>query len=339
MALIKPGNGLIDIRGTFGGTVFKRDSSGLHATAKARYIKKNRTPAQEAQNDWYCQKKLEEYAGGPPAPDKPEPERPTTMLIYQLWYIYFERQRTLLAPDNINIPEEPDPLSEAGNWITQNWDLFKMIPDLTYTLVWQILMKHWYRNMYTYGLVPSEALAAAKAATIAWAEAQISVPSMAPYFLPWLGYAGLIACALLHDFFEKKTVNHLFQPGESIARLNGQTYWARLVGRPGPKTYDFALGPSIGPLLFRQTYTPAREDDLDYDFDWTQLFQETKERPVWWDIYSWKDIAVRFRLDTYAIGPSLYRASAGGAVAYYYNVPVGWIFSGNPFDFINEIYP
>jgi len=39
MALIKVGNGVIDIRGSLGGTYFTRDKTGLHCTAKPRRVR------------------------------------------------------------------------------------------------------------------------------------------------------------------------------------------------------------------------------------------------------------------------------------------------------------
>lgn len=39
MALVKPGQGIIDIRGGIGGTYFTRDKSGLHQSAMPRRIR------------------------------------------------------------------------------------------------------------------------------------------------------------------------------------------------------------------------------------------------------------------------------------------------------------
>lgn len=39
MALIHVGNGIVDIRGGFGGVYFTRDKAGLHCTAKPRRVR------------------------------------------------------------------------------------------------------------------------------------------------------------------------------------------------------------------------------------------------------------------------------------------------------------
>jgi len=48
MALIKTGGGIVDISGSFGGTYFTRDASGLHQSAKPRRTKQ-RSVSQDAQ--------------------------------------------------------------------------------------------------------------------------------------------------------------------------------------------------------------------------------------------------------------------------------------------------
>ena len=48
MALIRLGNGVVDIKGQYAGTVFQRNSTGTHCSKKARKIKK-RTPQQATQ--------------------------------------------------------------------------------------------------------------------------------------------------------------------------------------------------------------------------------------------------------------------------------------------------
>lgn len=46
MALVKTGNGIVDIRGGFGGVYFSRDKSGLHCLAIPRRVHQ-RTPHQD----------------------------------------------------------------------------------------------------------------------------------------------------------------------------------------------------------------------------------------------------------------------------------------------------
>lgn len=48
MALIKCGQGIVDIRGGLGGVYFSRDRSGLHISSKPRTVKR-RTEAQDKQ--------------------------------------------------------------------------------------------------------------------------------------------------------------------------------------------------------------------------------------------------------------------------------------------------
>jgi len=48
MALVKPGSGIVDIRGGISGVYFTRDKSGLHCSAKPRRVHQ-RTIGQDAQ--------------------------------------------------------------------------------------------------------------------------------------------------------------------------------------------------------------------------------------------------------------------------------------------------
>lgn len=48
MALVKPGPGIVDIRGGFGGVYFHRDKYGLHSCAKPRTVQQ-RTANQDTQ--------------------------------------------------------------------------------------------------------------------------------------------------------------------------------------------------------------------------------------------------------------------------------------------------
>lgn len=48
MVLIRPGGGIIEIRGGFGGVYFTRDKSGLHQSAMPRRVRQQ-TTAQRAQ--------------------------------------------------------------------------------------------------------------------------------------------------------------------------------------------------------------------------------------------------------------------------------------------------
>lgn len=57
MSLVKLGNGIVDIRGGFGGVYFTRDKSGLHCSAKPRKVRK-RTPAQDAQRRAFAQARV-----------------------------------------------------------------------------------------------------------------------------------------------------------------------------------------------------------------------------------------------------------------------------------------
>ena len=50
MALVKTGNGIVEIRGSVGGVHFKRDRNGLHCCRMQRRIKQ-RTAAQRAQRN------------------------------------------------------------------------------------------------------------------------------------------------------------------------------------------------------------------------------------------------------------------------------------------------
>ena len=98
MALAKLGDGITSITGTFGGSVFKRDASGQHITSKQRHVKKERTPEQKAQNNWYSQIKRTEKQGG--EVDNPITESPNEgcVKIYGMKEIHATRTLCLGSP-------------------------------------------------------------------------------------------------------------------------------------------------------------------------------------------------------------------------------------------------
>lgn len=338
MALIKTNSMITDIRGRLAGNVFKRDSSGLHITAKNRYIRKEKTPYQIAQNDWYCALKREEYSKGPPAPEEPEPHSPSTGLLYQADYITFIRKRTLLQPDVQNVPDYWDGKSEAGMFILDNWNMISKVPHITQLFASELLYHYWYRNFYTYKMTYQAAKLAAQEQLMDWVGNRLLYADIAIEIPRWTTATGFLIVAVIHDFFSPHTIVHRFSAGESVIRLGDDFYWARLIARPSKKMYDFLLGPvhSIPPLT--TTYYPEREDGHSYILGYGQAYQTNIIMPLHWNVFVWHQLEITSRVEVYMTSLGFLRCCMRPGDIHYYNVPVGWTFAGNPFAFVDTIF-
>jgi hypothetical protein len=339
MALIKTDSNITDIRGTVGGQNFKRDASGLHIIAKQRHVKKTRTPEQQSQNDWYCQLKREEHHGGPPAPDEPEPQATGTALVYPAAWIGFIKQRTIIQPGVINMNDHPEDIATAGVFVLDNWDIFRQIPGLTPLIVSEMVVKLFYEYVYTWGVVPAEATLLAQQEVLAWANVTIAKNAIFFTRIVGAGYAGIILCAVIYDFFKRRVVYHNFTTGQAVIEINRNFYWGNLVARPSQYMFDFAIGPALpGPPI--TTYLHYSPDSyITYPTTFLKLYQSIIERTLYWDVYTWDTIDLSSRFAAYRTQTGLYRSRLDSDYAHYYNHAIGWKISGDPFAFVANIYP
>lgn len=137
MTLIKTSSGIIDITGRVGGDIYKRDASGLHITAKNRYVRKPKTQRQIDQNNWYCAIKRAEaisnrldYPLGQTMdqPDTPfeKPRDPPGVAVYSMHHMYADRTWAEGFPLPIGICyaslEEP----AVRNWIKNYYPQYEL---------------------------------------------------------------------------------------------------------------------------------------------------------------------------------------------------------------------
>jgi len=338
MAIVRLDKSILSIKGKCGGVVWKTGSQGQQVITKPRIIHSNRTQKQKQQNDWYCLLKREEYAGGPPRPRDPEPYSPSTTLVYQLESAHMTRQRTLTAPAIVTIPEPPLQANDIDDWIISNWGLFEGIPGITYAFVYGLFKKLFYRSMYTWGVWQPEAFADTCAEMIAWAAKVRLLSTIIVEFGGWLGCAAMLLVAVCYDFFSKHSVTSGFYAGESIIRLSGHLYWCRLVARPSKKMFDFLIGGEIPMLPLVQQWEWVREGGVAYTYDWSGTPQVIIPKLAWHDVYGWNSITLTTRYPAYGIGNGLFRMAMSELDIWYYNVPIGWEFVGDPFAFTLRIY-
>jgi hypothetical protein len=339
MPLIKTDAGIIDITGRVAGTIYKRDASGLHMTAKSRYVRKPRTQRQIDQNDWYCALKRNEAKGGPAKPDDKEDPDPSALMIYQPLSLSFARTRSFTEPSFGPVDPTPEQAGNVHTWILNNWPYWIVMPEFTIEILKRMFLKKLWENLFTWGLAYPDALVETQqwllqhgARCYAASRLEMALASVS-----WI--AALAVVVYLLAFWGKQYDTHFFTPGESIVRIAGRFCWARLIARPGKKMYDYIIGPPLPLEPSNVTRQTSSLGEPVHNLEWGELFQEVVEWPLNWAVYCWKDMPIVFRYTAYGIKDGRFRTKLGPLENSYYRLPVGWTLSGNPWDFINHIYP
>lgn len=335
MALVRSNFGA---SGKLGGIYFHRDKSGLHIAAMPRIVKKPPSDEQKKWRLWYYGLKREERYGGPLPPDEPVPKSKTTGIIYQLHSIYFERQNSFTMPDTHAVDPDEETQEATLLWINSWWWLLSQIPGLTKLGASEILFKLWWRNFYTYGMSYIAAKTAAQNYLIETAYTWLPQSGLRTTTYLWFGALALLFVSWLHDFYEKKTVNFLFPPGCSLFWLNEQLYWSRLVSHPTKKAYDFLIGPPLPmpTLEHRWFFQPY---DWYHNYNYIGLYQTVVPHIAYWSTYTWLFHQSFFVEWAYFSERGLYRVIPDEHYKNYANVPVGWTFSDNPWDFLVNMFP
>lgn len=324
MALLKLGNGIIDIKGQIGGTVYKRDSSGIHAVAPPRHVRSEDSNWQAWQRKWYSSKKhAEKYAypeTWPPIDDVP----PGTHVIYSLETMWGLRQPSFSYPTETECDYTGFWMQEITNWITANWNPAWAAWGLTKNLMFLIMAKWFYISTGTWGFPNAVALAAAKVNMLNW----IST-SAAATAIPLLGlWASLVGLGLYFKFLiwlEGQQGHVDFNVGRVIIRKDGVLWFGGLIARYTENMYDFAmcrLTPFVSFTQRRIAGTGVYHENMFWpDGLWQTL---TSRWPLHY-VTGWTSLLTRCRGTAFLIGPGRLRMNTSKFQHEYWNVPVGFV--------------
>lgn len=338
MALVRLNGAVVSVSGCSGGNEWSRDSSGQHVIARQLHVRKEKSRKQLEQMAWYNQLKREERRGGPPGGSSPEPFSPSTNLVYQVLECHLVRQRSVFEPTITDVPEPPLLANEIDEWIIENWSLFEGIRGVTYNIVYRIFKKLFYRSMYSWGVWAPQAFYDTTVEMIKWAARARAIATIEVALANWLGLVILGVVVLAADFFSRVNLSSRPAAGESVMRMAGKLYWSRLVARPSKKMFDFVVGDEIFAPPLIQQYWATREGGIAYKYDWSGLPQVLRGHWGWWDSYGWDSIEIASRYPVYRVADGRYRCVMTDTDIWYYNVPVGWSFAGDPFGWVEGIY-
>ena len=338
MALIKTTPGIIDIRGTCGGDVYKRDSSGLHITSYQRTLDKNRTTRQQEQNDWYCALKRAEYSRKILQPTDQEPRSPKSGFIYKALDFTFNMRRTLTNPDTSTIDSDPSIREHAEPIVALHAAEIAMVDSLTMEEANRMIMKIFARQTKTFRYPVNVAeIFCEDALTHSlgfWLRnPQVQLFTLASFYLTALTIVYEIA-----DFFTEHIYRHFFGTGESLFYYNGIWYWCNLIERLSQKMFRFQFGPSMPFRPLATFFFPEREGGVSYYLDYFGAFSDVYFGLVWNNVYHWGYLNVLEREEAFEMKDGTFLCCVENGIDTFYDVPIGWHITGNPFNFIDEIY-
>lgn len=323
MALVKPGGGIVDIRGKLAGTVFKRDGSGLHCVSLPRRVKKAATKPQKQQRYWYYRKKREEHSGGPPVQPYERPYTDGTAIIYSLEILWGKRIPCLLPPSQEEVNAGGFWENEILNWINNNWNPAWAMWGLSKNLMF-ILMTKWFCIWKsTWGAGGAVAFAAAKVNMMHFVGRQAACVA-APLLGLWAGLIGLGLFFAFVEWLEGQRGHISFTRGRVLIRKRDSLWWGNLVRRPSTQMYDFV---ACSPVPFESWWWHITADTPTYQLHWlyfSKLWQSVSRRLLWYYIYTWDTIRCRYRGLAYSIGWNTWRLQCPPSQREYWGHDVGW---------------
>lgn len=323
MALLRLAPGIVSIKGKFAGQVFTKDSSGLHAVALPRHIKKTATAKQRDQRSWYASKKhTEKY----PYPEEPYPDDdipPGIHVVYSLETLWAHRQPSLTQPTY-------EKCEYAGFWPDQIWTWVKIYWNpsfgewgLSKMLMFWMTIKWFYVFRSTWGMSSAVAFSMAKAKMLAWISTSAGAVAV-PMLSLWMGLVALGFYFSFLEWLEGVGGSVSFTTGRVVIRAGKYFYWGGLVGRPSKKFYDFAV---CGLAPFDGTIHKVISAPYPYKINFffmQELWQSLDERLAWWYIYTWRTCRCRFRGKAYNLPGGRIRMQVSESQHKYWDKPIGW---------------
>ena len=362
MSLIKPGNGITDIRGTFGGTVFKRDSSGLHATSAPRRVNANPTDAQKNQRAWYASLKRAEVIGEEPETPFEKPRDPAEVSIFSMDYMIAYRSWHLVKPTVINLIAHVEPLPGAVSFLNRFYGQHTIldIPIEPWAIdyvnnSWPGLIDKWgldaddvariLQNYYEYynktcKFSPATSMAKSKelftkAINEQGAQYSRTIRPKGSSF-PINKVGGIIATVALFGSMVLAAVEMFNEDVKGWIRFNRRrvliemgdfTCFGSLMGRPSANCLDFL---AVGAPAF-QGYIIATDYSLGGDYptsiDPTLLFSAVYSYIGYNYLFRWSTIYSKWNHVAEVIYANTYRMKASPETLDWFGIPVGFYYT------------
>jgi len=323
MALIKS-KIYSDIKGRIGGTVFKRDASGLHIIAKSRTV--NKKPSGKTLDccKWYAGHKRDERSTPDPRiPDEP-PEDPGTFKVYSLHHINTWRDPSLFKPDKDVQPDDEEIYEQASLYIYTYWverlqPLGVPFNDVVLIFVHYLFVAHW-----TWGVIMSECWSTATEYTIYYFEKAIAIGRIAKV----AGWAALVAAAFIYkigEFYSENWGKLNFNKWDMLIRGVDNVKWCGLLGRPSLQMYDVNIGPVLQlPTYFAWAY-PTRDFGRGVYFSPTKLFQFVTSSAINWYTWTMDDIYIIYLGNGHYINSKTIRFQGDAFCNWFLNMPIGYL--------------
>jgi len=341
MALIKPSAEITDISGKFGGVYFSRDKTGLHISAMPRVIKKEPTPAQKDQRNFYGNLKREENARAKANRSKlkdaqsvieeyEQPETENTALILSLTNIWARRTPTLFQPEQMTMAGLDFYEMYIKEQIEHHPDFWNLPSFLTKDFLILLARKFYLISRYTWGVVAGESAIDAMAFIRLYVLEAISARNAIIIFgtyldlVPVLVVAGFLIFWKVYDFIQGVDAHTDFTKGRVAIRLKSNWFWGQLVARPSKKMFDFCI---ISPIPF---FPFKWFSDVDYPlyrknwFSFLGTWQTAEYVFPFWYVNSWGEMECYQRGYAFKIRENVYRLEAPESQIRFWEQPIGW---------------
>jgi hypothetical protein len=361
MALAKMGGGIVSIKGTAGGQIYKTDKSGQHITGPQRRVKSTPSTAQKEQRAWYTSLKRGELINVNPPENPIETPRTPGISIYSMDYMIVDRQWHESGPEPVNMCKASIESPAVNAWWHRFYPNSELNANVPYS--WAVdymnanhpeLVADWgfvenagakvLSNYYDYyNTTLGEPASVATAHAINFLETGINANVM-KYSKPvkpsgidigvgevgvYCAAAAFVGAALyvLANSFPLTYVGSIRFYKRRVLIVNGNYYaMGSLLGRPSKKCLDFILvGPPSAPT-YTMAYDPQRLAEFECVFDPRKSVTELRRATVGWYAYTWGMIYTRWFSEAFPIYESIYRMSANEATLDFFATPIGFYY-------------
>lgn len=366
MPLIKLGAGIIDIRGRLAGNIFKRDGTGLHMTAKSRYVRKPKTQKQIDQNNWYCAiKRAERTSPIPPESPLEEPRRPAVG-IYSMDYMMAYRQWCEGTPVPVGVYYTGIGGLKPKAWFQIWYPNHALEEELINAWTLDYVNTNWQSLGFTWGMSNFEVAAVvnkyydfyllqkneppllAKEHAIQLFDravrsnrmkaTRVSQPKGWRFDGEVMGInvllaalAGMAAYVISTSVYQTYLGSVRFQKRRVIIEMADTLAFGSLLGRPSPNMLDFIfVGPPAFPS-FQMDYGRSPGDLNEVWFDPDLSISEVDQHFGYHWTYTWSQIKTRWCREGHLISEGVYRMAADAATLEYFSIPTGYRYPTSDF--------
>lgn len=323
MALVRTGDGIIDIRGKLGGNVFSRDGSGLHCCSLGSRKKNNPSKSQKLQRNWYAGKKQGERKGDPPPEDYELPVSEHSAVIYSIEDIFAHRQPSLTNPTIKEIEYSGYWPDQITNWINSIYNPAWAMWGLSKEVMFLLTAKWFYVLEKTWGFGGDAAFVGAKANMLNFISQSASSVAV-PFLSGWIALIGLGLYFEFLEWLEGDNGYTTFNIGRVLIRTGSNLYFGGLQARPSKKMYDFSVCCQTPFSSYQWTIIPDRPSHQLHWLYTRNLWQQVQRYALWYNVLTYTIVKCRYRGMAYVVDRDLYRLECDPSQQQYWGQPVGW---------------